>query len=437
LVDGSRRRAEVHLVTALASAVSLRTHVRAGARFIASFGAAKGVALIGPLILARLLTAQDYGAVELALSVGLLGGVVGSLGIPLAVPQLYLALARRHVEDLLGFQTLVVAVAAAGSALILWHMRAPSALQLSAIMVGLFAAQIALSSYCRVRQARTWSGWVDNLCLVLLAVLSLGWYAATGGLDLRHLSVGFQATLLLVMVGALAVFLGFRRPRFGPAYRDAIGRGSVMMINALLMFFTTSSLRLFIGHYLSLEDVALYSLCARICLALVFIHQLVVTGLFAQIYTLSDARFDRYFSACLGGLLGFGIALNTGFSWFADRWHWGSLDMATLHGLFPIVCAQTVLWIATAWFEMLIVREGLAATSATVMALLFSTFVAVVAVLDVAGWLGLITINLVFGSVLFVSVLCQIQLLARQGLRFPRFQWTLSLVPVLALQGAL
>ncbi|MBI3516931.1 MAG: hypothetical protein HY060_23110, partial [Proteobacteria bacterium] len=91
-------------------AAPLRTQLVAGTRFVASFGLAKATAFVGPLLLARFASPAEYGAIELALSIGLLGAVVGSLGMPLAVPQLYLTLGRRRIEDLLAFQTLAVAV---------------------------------------------------------------------------------------------------------------------------------------------------------------------------------------------------------------------------------------------------------------------------------------------------------------------------------------
>ena len=423
-------------MTALAAASALRTHFGAGARFIGSFGTAKATALAGPLLLARLLAPAEYGAVELALSIGLLIGVVGSLGLPLAVPQLYLTLARRRVEDLLAFQVLTVIGVSALAGVALWRLQLSASLVLGTVLAGLFSAQSALSAYCRVRQLRTVSAWVDNLCLILVPALALGDLAA-GHRSMSTLSGSCVAAALLVGAAAFVVLRRHWRPGFGAAYRDAVGRGSAMMVNALLVFGVTSSLRLFIGFYLPLDDVAVYSLCARICLALVMVHQLAATGLFAQIYGLAPERCDRWFSLCLGGLVVFGVVLTAGANLFATHWRWGALDMSALRIVFPIVCAQTVLWIVSAWLDMLVNREGLAGWSAGMLAVLLAGFTGCVAGLDALGALRLSTVNLLFAGFLFAAVMGQVRLLAHRGLRLPRLQRVLLAVPALTLAALL
>jgi O-antigen/teichoic acid export membrane protein len=365
-------------MTVLESTIAAQPRFRAGAWFVASFGTAKTLALLGPLLLARFLTPADYGAFELALSIGLLAAVVGSLGIPLVVPQLYLALARRRVEDLLAFQILAVAALSGFALLMPWGILPTGGLRLGVNLAGLFALQLALSTYCRVRQARLWSGWVDNLALVLLPVLMLGCYLASGRHVLGDLASACAAVPLLVGGAALVVFLRCRRPKFGAAYRDALGRGGPMMLNAVLMFCTASGLRLAIGRYLSLEDVGVYAFGARLCLVLVLIHQIGVTGLFARIYTLPTARADRGFAVGLAGLVGL---------------------------------------------------------SALLFGALLASFVGAVATLEAFGGLSLTSICLAFTFFLLLCVLGQIRLLARRGLRFARLLMALPLVTLLPLVG--
>lgn len=424
-------------MTVLAPTATLRPRLQAGIRFIASFSAAKSLAVLGPLLLARFLTPTDYGALELALSIGLLIAVVGSLGIPLAVPQLYLTLARHRIEDLLAFQILVVAALSGLALLVPWSILPAGALELGASLSGLFALQLALSAYCRVRQARSWSGWADNLALVLLPVLLLGCYLTSGRLALHDVGSACAAVPLVIGGGALLVFLRCRRAGFGAAYRDALGRGGPMMLNAVLMFCTVSGLRLVIGRYLPLEDVAVYAFGARLCLMLVLVHQVGATGLFARIYTLPSERSDRGFAIGLAGLIGLGLALLVGVAALGDRLSWGAVDMAAVRGLLPILCAQTVLWIVTAWLELPIGREGLAGASALLFGALIAGFVATVAALNALGWLGLTSISQVFTLFLLLCVLGQIHLLARRGLHFTRLRTMLPLVALLPLAGAL
>jgi O-antigen/teichoic acid export membrane protein len=420
-------------VTVVTPTLALRPRLQAGVCFVASFGTAKSLAVLGPLLLARFLTPADYGALELALSIGLLIAVVSSLGIPLAVPQLYLALARHRIEDLLAFQIFAVALLSGLALLLPWSLLPAGALGLGVSLAALFALQLALSAYCRVRQARLWSGWVDNLALVLLPALVLGCYLASGRLVLRDVASACAVVPALVGGAALLVFLRVRRPGFGAAYRDALWRGGPMMLNATLMFCTASGLRLAIGRYLPLEDVAIYAFGARLCLGLVLVHQIGVTGLFARIYTLSAASADRGFAVGLAALVGLGLVLLAGFAVLGDRVSWGAVDMMAVRGLLPILCAQTVLWIVTAWLELPIGREGLAGASVLLFGALLGGFVAAVVALDALGGLGLTSISVVFTGFLLLCVLGQIRLLARRGLRFTRLLRALPLVALLPL----
>ena len=423
-------------MTALASAGTLRNHVGAGARFVGSYGVAKAAAFGGPLVLARLLTPAEYGTIELALAVGQLIAVVASLGLPLAVPQICLVLGRRHIEDLLAVQVLCVAAGAALLSLVIWHAPFASAVPLGATLAGLFAAQSALSVYCRVRQLRTLSGWVDNLCLIVVPAMALG-DLASGRRDALALAETCGPVLLLVGAVALAVLYRHRQPDFAAAYRDALARGGPMMVNALMVFGVTASLRLFLGICLPLDDVAVYSLCARICLALVVLHQLAVTGLFTQIYTLPAERCDRWFASCLGGLVLVGALLTVGAGEFAAHGSWGTIDMAAFAHVFPIACAQTVLWIVSAWLDMLLNREGLAGRSALLLGAVLGGFAASVAGLEALGGFTLVTANLAFAGFLLAGVLGQLALLARSGVPLPRLTRTVWLVPALALPALL
>ncbi len=76
-------------------------HLRRATTFVLSFGLAKGLAFGGVLLLPRLLDPVAYGAVELALSVGLLGASILGLGTVAAAAQLHLIEGERHTEPLL------------------------------------------------------------------------------------------------------------------------------------------------------------------------------------------------------------------------------------------------------------------------------------------------------------------------------------------------
>ncbi|MCB0137443.1 MAG: hypothetical protein KDD75_20235, partial [Caldilineaceae bacterium] len=74
--------------------------------FLLNCFAGRSLALLGPLAVAHLVAPATYGAIELALSVGLLLGPALALGVPSATPQLLLIHRDERVPDRLALAVL-------------------------------------------------------------------------------------------------------------------------------------------------------------------------------------------------------------------------------------------------------------------------------------------------------------------------------------------
>jgi O-antigen/teichoic acid export membrane protein len=385
---------------------------RQGAHFVAAFGAAKAFAYFGPLLLARLMAPSDYGAVELAFSVGLIVSIVASLGVTGAIPILHLIRDEQKIEDLLLFYVASVACTAfvAGVGAYLMHYAATGVL-LCAIAAS-FGLQGAASCYTRVKKYRLLSGWADNLTLSLISLLGLAEYAV-----LRQIRLGPLAALVLLGAAALAaaagaLFVALKRDGFLAAYRRAIGVGFFIMVNSFLMSFVVGGMRIFVGWWLSLADVGAYSLCARVNLYLLLFHQLVTTWFYTKLLTWTVRQFDRM---CSAFVIFLSVAAVFGVVAF-DRlvgivMPHGSYDLQQLRVLFPVVAMQTILWVVTAQLEVMIYREGVASRSVAGMGIVLAGLVGSGATLHAAGELTLLRMCLLFNGFLVIVVLVQLGLL--------------------------
>lgn len=385
---------------------------RQGIHFVAVFGAAKAFAYVGPLLLARLMAPSDYGAVELAFSVGLIVSLVASLGTTGAVPILHLIRGEQKIEDLLLFYVATVACAAFAAGVGAYSVRYSATGVLLCAIVAPFGLQGAASCYTRVKKYRMLSGWSDNLTLSLVSLLGLAEFAV-----LRQIRLGPLAALVLLgaallAAGAGAFFLALKRDGFLAAYRRAIGVGFFIMVNSFLMSFLVGGMRIFVGWWLTLADVGAYSLCARVNLYLLLFHQLVTTWFYTKLLTWTVRQFDRMCSAfviflSVTAALG-AIAFERLVGIFLPH---GSYDIPQLRLLFPIVAMQTILWVVTAQLEVLIYREGVASRSVAGMGMVLVALVGSGAALHAAGELTLLRMCLLFNSFLVVVALVQLGLL--------------------------
>lgn len=386
--------------------------------FLGSYGVARGLAFLGPLLLPRLLAADVYGGVELALSVAaLLGSAVG-FGVPQAVPRLKLVLGQARVIDLLalafllGAGPLLAASFVSADAGILWIIA------LALALATLYGAQYAVGFWARVEGHRLLSTWVDNGVLVLIGAAAVALLLLPlPPPDATALLTGLWTIGLAALLGGGLLLAHYRGPDLWPQWRRAVREGVPLLATALILAAFAAAPRLLAGRFLPLADVGALALAARFCLLLLVLHQLLMTWHFRNLYTWPAARCDRLFAGLLLLLGGLGSALTLAWPTVAPLI---APDYPPLSRLkLALVAGQTVLWIALALFESLLGRQGLGRQAAPALALV-----------GLAGWGGIEALLLAVsatplriaglaGALLAAGVATQWLLLRRAGLPLP------------------
>lgn len=333
--------------------------------FLANFAVGKGLAFFGPIALGVLLAPAVYGTLEFALAGALLIAMMATLGVPSAAPQLVLMRQGRAVVDLLGGTAAVVGLAGLLAAGALSVFGFELRWSLCPAFVTLCAAQQCGVAYARAHGRRNFNVWIDHAPTIAAVVVAAGLAAIGKGGDLRALLVAVSALGAVAMTIAGAISRRDLAPEFIRRMREAAIIGLPMVGASLVGAWMVSSGRIYMGLFLSQEDVYAYAFTFRVASLLVLLHAVAVTAFAAQLYKMPTRRFDPIGASLVGALAIGALVLilvapeRLAIGWFSPA----KAALLTARPALALVAAQVFFWVASAMVEMRVSRARGAAAS--------------------------------------------------------------------------
>jgi hypothetical protein len=333
--------------------------------FLANFAVGKGLAFFGPIGLGVLLAPAVYGSLEFALAGALLAAMVATLGVPSGAMQLVLMRQGRKVVDLLGGTAAAIGLAALLAAGALWVFGFELRWSLCAAFVALCAAQQGGVAYARAYGLRNFNVWIDHAPTIAAVVVAAGLAAIGKGGDPQRLLFAVSALGAVAMTIAGAIARRDLAPQFVRRMREAAIIGLPMVGASLVGAWMVSSGRIYMGLFLSQEDVYAYAFAFRVASLLVLLHAVVGTAFAAQLYKMPTRRFDPIGASAVGALaIGALLLILVAPERLAIGWF--SPAMAAILAARPalaLVSAQVFFWVASAMVEMRVSRARGAAAS--------------------------------------------------------------------------
>jgi O-antigen/teichoic acid export membrane protein len=196
-----------------------------------------------------------------------------------------------------------------------------------------------------------------------------------------------------------------------------------------LLAFTLASIwasvsgRIYIGGFLSIESLSVYSVDFRLASALLVVHSVVATGLFARLYRMPARSYDRFLSIYLAALAILAVAMTVVFPFVIRLLHFRSLapgDIPAAIDLFPIVALQVYAWGAWASLEVRLARTRRSAPAARHAIILMGLVAALCVGLGTQGLLSLGLCAIMVALQMLVGVGIQLYTLWRRGAKMPR-----------------
>ena len=333
-------------------------------RFIASFGTARALLFMAPIAIANLLPIEIYGKFELAQSLASIGALVIGFGLSGTVPLIRL---REEVEGRWDSLLLLLVALAGGCLLVALVIAAANAtLSTMAVLVPLAACVLMLQGFWAITlksEGRSTSAVFLEAGFWTISVTGAGLIVLSG----NRLPEGTISAALLAYAAVLIVVsvVQFNRSRMGVIalsdLRRNLGLGLPLMFTSVLTVIISSSGRLVLGHTSGVEAVGLYAVLYR-CTTLPLVgHQIIIIGLFRQIFTWSDELLRARTSVIILGVTAMVLAfwlLEPVFGFFLGQRFTLTFRAYRAEGLTLLL--QTILWSGIALNDLINSRVQIA-----------------------------------------------------------------------------
>lgn len=330
-----------------------------------SFVFTKGAVYFVPLLLADVLSTNDYGVLEYALAgLGFVLNALINIGVPSGYPYFVLKLNNNSILNGFKLHPLWLLLLFVINQLAYLVFNFSIELYLAFNVAYIIASQELYSIRLKSHEKPTMAIFLDSgvyIVLLLLIVLRQ--------LTLLPINLAAINTIILIYACLYAVkgiydYITCSKAHIVKNYKTILNYSFNIMIATFLIFLITSSGRILAEYFFGYDEVAVYGFYFRLAAIVVMVYQMVNIIFFKKIYTVNPEILDKYYSLFFvfiitAALIIFSISphVMTGLSGFFKTTY------EAYKPVYFLLSAQMVMWIATALNSNIIDRENLAKTN--------------------------------------------------------------------------
>ncbi|MDD5249254.1 MAG: hypothetical protein PHY45_09720 [Rhodocyclaceae bacterium] len=342
-----------------------------------------------------------------------------TFGLTGALPYFVIERHRPAYQSVAYFHYAVVAILLLALVCAYLALRFSVGMYLAMLLSGVLVVQRLKSTCYLLEKSPALASLTESGLYVVIVLFLLGGRA----LFVWHVEIGWMSAVLtaylLTLITPDLLNLPTSRRKFLAVlarYRLAIGFGLPLILTSMLMIGLISSSRILLGEFLSVEAVAVYSLCFRIVSTVVIIHSLLNTLLFHNLYQAKDEAFDRYSLSILASL--FFAALILLFvaplvmPFFAPK---AAALLLKYRNISWVLSCTVVFWVATAQLEPLIYRHRQAKLLAMLLLCIVTILFGTVWLLGKTGRLSILNFCQINMLVLAALLMGQVIILRSVG----------------------
>ena len=393
---------------------------------LAFFALSKGVAFLAPIFFLKFVTLEEYGVVEFSYAFGSVTAVVASLGLAGAYPYFILKREEHEKRQAFLFYGVPVLILSVVVCLLRWC----GVFQVQVSMILLFTLIFALQRIYSAMLKSEGKGYLGVLVdggyyFILTAAILIVWpLHLTNAVSL--LEGMMQVYLLALGVFYLWQFLQVRTKSVRAIIHEDCGeilRFSVhLIISGIVIYWLTSSARIYIKYFLGYEQVGVYSLYYRFAGIAVIIYLFLYIAFFQKLYMAESRKMDLYYLAVMGLVLGGCLACFL-FAPLLSRFFFGGTNVENTR-LFLLLILQMPLWVGISLCEGVVSRENMVRQMNIRIGALVLIFPVVLFL--IRHYLSLELFALVNGIFFALAFGSQMLLLRRKGIVLRKCAWFAS-----------
>lgn len=397
--------------------------------FLFSFLIAKGITFLVPILLADILTKNDFGMLEYALAgVGMLLNSIISLGVPGAYPYFILRKKEKNIEEGFSLHPLWLLFAFLLN-LLFYHsfnfygIEIYMAVNISYIIAIQKFYSTILKSQEKINKAVLLEA---GIYLILFSFL-LGYFFNLIQPNIFNISKAILSYALFWVSYSLYKFYKVNKNQIFIKYKKIISFSIHLLLSSSFLFLLTVSGRILSKYFFDYESAGIYGFYFRLAAIVVLIYQVISVRYFKDLYTKSTSKLDFYFSSfylfifTLSILLYFlSLYIMPYFSnYFKETYSENRI-------VFFILFCQMTMWISSALNSSIVDREGLAKVNNWYFLGLF--ILSVMVLYLNRDYLTLLSLSFILYSLFFIANITQFLTLRTKKIIFKKSFLSLTFV---------
>lgn len=397
--------------------------------FLFSFLIAKGITFLVPILLADILTKNDFGMLEYALAgVGMLLNSIISLGVPGAYPYFILRKKEKNIEEGFSLHPLWLLFTFLLN-LLFYHsfnfygIEIYMAVNISYII----AVQKFYSTILKSQEKINKAVLLEAGIYVILFSFLLGYFFNLIQPNIFNISKAILSYAMLWVFCSLYKFYKVNKNQIFIKYKKIISFSIHLLLSSSFLFLLTVSGRILSKYFFDYESAGTYGFYFRLAAIVVLIYQVISVRYFKDLYTKSTSKLDFYFSSFYLFIFTLSILL-----YFLSPYimpYFSNYFKETYSEnriVFFILFCQMTMWISSALNSSIVDREGLAKVNNWYFLGLLILFVMVLYLNR--DYLTLLSLSFILYSLFFIANITQFLTLRTKKIIFKKSFISLTFV---------
>lgn len=328
---------------------------------IVFFALSKGTAFLAPLLFLNIVSLEEYGIVEYSYSMGSMIAMFVLLGFTGAYPYFILKRKELDKEEAFLFYGVPVLIIAVLNYILYRLELISSQIHIVLLFTLIFSLQRLYSTILKSNDKGHLGVLMDGgYYFILGSIVIFAWI-----FNLPHPITCLEQlmNLYLLALGLFFLWKFYKKHTktisqiLTKDYPEILHFSIKMALSGLIIYWLTSSSRIYIQHFMGYEKVGIYSFYFRLTGISVVLFQFIYIAFFKHLYLANGKRLDNYYSMIMGIILCGCLSVLLLFPFLFQSFFKETVPNDTT--LFLLLSLQMPIWVGIALCEGIIGRENL------------------------------------------------------------------------------